>query len=226
MRSLSLRLRYLGRHLTRREGFQAKPVQRAAGNVRVFDIANIILIISILAAGFFLILTSRENTKLKREQARLASEILVLSGRLAGPPTAQVGDIVPPFEAVSLEGRQSQVVYDGSSSYLLYFFSPDCGVCLDQMATWNRIAAQVKVKNYITLGISLKSTELTNMRLKGTDRSFDILMIPNEATKRAYRVVAEPLVMIVSSGGTVNWVHYGALTEAKLSELLSEITSR
>jgi predicted transcriptional regulator len=55
---------------------------------------------------------------------------------------------------------------------------------------------------------------------------FDLVAIPNLSVQRAYRVVAVPVVMVVSSDGKIEWVHYGALTSNQTSELLSVIESR
>lgn len=52
---------------------------------------------------------------------------------------------------------------------------------------------------------------------------FDIVAIPDMSVQRAYRVVAVPLIMVVSENGKVEWVHYGTLSDAATNELLSVI---
>ena len=44
------------------------------------------------------------------------------------------------------------------------------------------------------------------------------------SVQRAYRIVAVPAVMVVSQGGTVEWTHYGALTEDLHRDLLSVLS--
>lgn len=174
---------------------------------------NLVLIVSNISAVFFIVFLTRGNTSLKRENAALQSEIAVFGGGLAGEPSAKVGDLVPSFEAVDIKGTRVQVTYNGSTKYLLYFFSPQCSVCDEQFPIWNRIAVTAKTKGYLPLGISLKPKDITEEKLKGTDYKFDILIIPSEAIQRAYRIIAEPVVMVVSAQGTVDWVYYGGLTQ-------------
>jgi peroxiredoxin len=174
-----------------------------------------------VAAGIFILLLSRENIKLQKEKTDLEARVLTLSGELAGPPSAQVGDIVPPFEAVSLDGKQVSIVYNGSSKYLLYVFSTECGACVSQLPVWDKIAAQPKSKDYKKIAVSTESVEDTRASLSDKSFNFDILVMPNESIRRAYRVVAEPMVMIVSAEGKVEWVHYGTLTQNTMSELSS-----
>lgn len=186
---------------------------------------NLVLIVSNISAVFFIVSLTRENTSLKRENAALQSEIGVFEGRLAGEPSAKVDDLVPSFEAVDIKGNRVQVTYNGLTKYLLYFFSPQCSVCDEQFPIWNRIAVTAKTKGYLPLGISLKPKDVTQEKLKGGDYKFDILIIPSEVIQRAYRIIAEPVVMAVSAHGTVDWVYYGGLTQDASAKLLAEIES-
>jgi predicted transcriptional regulator len=43
--------------------------------------------------------------------------------------------------------------------------------------------------------------------------------MPDQAVVRAYRVVSIPQLIVVSKRGVVDWVHYGALKDAHISEL-------
>jgi len=196
--------------------------KKARRDSSLSTISNIVLTLSTIIAIGFLILLARQNAKLKRENAELRSTMLVYGGELSGPPAAQVGDVVPPFETVDLNGRPAKIVYNSSSKYVLFIFSPECGVCREQMPGWNRIAVKAKSMNYSTVGVSLRSVEITRERWK-IDHNFDILMMPGKAVQRAYRIVAEPVVMLVSSQGRVDFVHYGSLSEDGIKELLSRL---
>lgn len=54
-------------------------------------------------------------------------------------------------------------------------------------------------------------------------KNFEVCVMPSKPVQRAYRVVAVPLVMLVSSEGNVEWVHYGALSDDKTKEISSVI---
>lgn len=168
----------------------------------------------------------REKHKFQGENAKLRARILSLSevsGNLVGPASIQIGDIVPPFEALTIEGKQAGIVYDGSTKYLLYIFSPLCGVCASQFPDWNKLAVRAKVKNYKILGLSTASAEET--KLNASNQSFDVLIMPSKYIQRAYRVVSEPLVIIVSSQGKIEYAHYGGLTEDKVAEITVALNS-
>jgi hypothetical protein len=185
---------------------------------RFVDLSYGILVVAVLIALVFIVLLSRENLKQREVQAQLKSRLAAAMGTISGSPEAQKGDIVPGFEGVSLSGRPARVVYDGRSKYVLFIFSVQCDACLDQISTWNSIVRRIKNKKYTVLGMIEGSSSVTVPPI-----DFDLVRIPDMSVQRAYRVVAVPLVMIVSENGKVEWVHYGTLSDAATTELLSVI---
>lgn len=193
-------------------------------------LANIILTIAIVISFLFLFLLARERTSLKvraleaeEKNRHLESELSLLYGSLSGPAVAQSGDITPPFEATNLDARKIVITHDGSVSRLLFIFSPECQVCVQEIPKWNRITQIAKASRYSVLGVSLKSADVTKSNLLGTKLDFEVAIMPSLAVQRAYRVVAEPVVMLVSPKGSVDWVHYGGLNERTVAELSSLI---
>ncbi len=187
---------------------------------RVLKIANTLLILSVMTTFIFLFVQSKNNSRLKEEKNKLVSTVKTMSGPLVSPPSVQVGDIVPSFEAVNLEGKRTDIVYNGSSKYLLYIFSPQCSVCIEQFHIWNQIASRAKLKNYRVIGLSLDPQD-AKANLSMVDHNFEVCLMSSTPVQRAYRVVAVPLVMLVSPQGNVEWVHYGALSEDKTKEISS-----
>jgi|GEM_PF-1338500 peroxiredoxin len=183
-------------------------------------IANTLLIVTVLIAVILLFVQARNNSTLTHQRNQLMSTVNTMSGSMAGPPSVEVGDIVPSFEAVTLEGKPRSIVYNGSSDYLLYIFSSNCSVCLSQFVDWNRIASRAKLKNYTVMGLTIDSDH-SKANLEKFDRDFEVCLIPSKPVQRAYRVVAVPLVMLVSREGYVKWVHYGALSTDKVKEIFS-----
>lgn len=184
---------------------------------RLFDLSHGILFAAILLSLLFLILLSNDNIHQRTLQSRLRSELATLNGRLSGPPQAQVGDIVPSFAGLSVSGKTTKVSYNGESNYLLFFMSLDCDACLSQIPIWNSIVEEIDSNECLPLGlVSGKSVTVPAA-------SFDLVTLPSTSVQRAYRVVALPMVMVVSGSGTVKWVHYGNLTEDLRLGLLSAI---
>src|SRR6266850_1977163 len=187
---------------------------------KVLATANTLLIVSVIIAFIFLFAQFKNNSRLKAEKNKLISSVTTMSGTIVGSPSVQVGDIVPSFEAVSLEGKPTSIVYNGSLKYLLYIFSSRCSVCMDQFPNWNQIASVGRLKNYRVIGLSIDSED-TKVNLSKVDKNFEVCLMPGKPVQRAYRVVAVPLVMLVSSQGNVEWVHYGGLSEDKIKEISS-----
>lgn len=125
----------------------------------------------------------------------------------------------------AVAARRPSILYDGSSKYLLYLFSVRCGVCENELPKWNEIASRGKLKNYRIFGLSIDPEDAKG-ELSKLDRNFDLLLLQSKSVQRAYRVVAIPLVMIVSGKGTVEWVHYGPLSEGSLREISSLMDSK
>ena len=195
--------------------------------------ANIILTVAIILSLIFLFVFVRDRIRLKdrilQSEARvrqLEIGLSVSAESLSGPPAALVGDLVPPFEAMNLEGQPVAIAYNGSSKYLLFVFSPLCDACVDEMGKWGEVSKVAKANGYSVLAVSLRTAEETRMNLPKGGRDFQILIMPNMAVQRAYRVIVEPVVILVSAQGTVAWVHYGSLSQATITDLNSHLVSK
>ena len=204
--------------LMEREIVESKPRREGKGMLRKFDPIYALLMVAVFVAVGFNIVLSRQLRTIKGRPAAVA-------GTLAGPPQTQAGDMVPAFKTVDLQGRPSGIVYDLSKRYLVYVFSPSCEVCKHEIPMWGSIAADARAKNWSVFGVSIDPLELTQAELKNRDLGFDVLIMPNMAVRRAYRVVSIPQVMLVNARGVVEWVHYGALRQDEMTELLTKINA-
>jgi peroxiredoxin len=191
--------------------------RKQADKPKLFDAANIILLLALVIAIFWIV-------KLTRNQATLKRSFSGVEGTLSGPESSQVGDIVPPFKSLNLSGESAEIAYDGTSKYLLFIFAPTCDVCLHEIPTLNRLSSHFRASGYQVRGISIDSIDDSRQNLKNQELAFDILIMPNKAVQRTYRVVSIPQVMLVTSKGQVEWVHYGALTDDNISNLLSKVS--
>lgn len=183
------------------------------------DPAYIILMITALLAITYSVSTSRQNSELmakEREQY----------GTLCGPPVIQEEDIVPAIKTIDIQNSEKEIVYNGKNKYLLFVFSPMCGVCQQEIPIWNSIASIATSQKFAVRGISLDSLDDSRNNLKNHDIGFDVLIMPDFATQRAYRVTSIPQVMIVSEHGRVEWVHYGAMTQSKVKDLQSKFIGK
>jgi peroxiredoxin len=186
--------------------------------LRRLDPAYIILLVALAVAAFWIMKLSREQVAMSKAMASMAS----VEGTLSGPQNSEVGDIVPPFKTQSLSGEPAEITYNGTSKYLLYIFSPSCDVCQHEIPTINKLYLRLQENGCQVKGVSIDDIDRSRERLQGKELAFDVLIMPNMAVQRTYRVVSVPQIMLVSAKGQVEWVHYGALTSDNLSGLLSK----
>jgi peroxiredoxin len=190
-------------------------VKKRTNILRRLDPAYIILLVALVVAAFWIM-------KLSRGQAATLRAMANVEGTLSGPQSAEAGDIVPPFKTQSLSGEPAEITYNGTSKYLLYIFSPSCDVCQHEIPTINKLYPRLQENGYQVKGVSIDDIDRSRERLQGKELAFDVLIMPNMAVQRTYRVVSVPQIMLVSAKGQVEWVHYGALTSDNLSGLLSK----
>lgn len=185
----------------------------------IVDLSHGVLFATVLIALLFIVLLYRDDIKQRRLQNEAASRLNTSFGSLAGPPYAQVDDIVPGFEALSITGRRADVVYSGHAKYLFFMFSSECDVCRSEIPRWKFIVSRAGSNQIIPLGLIANSNPSAL-----PDLGFDAVLLSDTSVRRAYRMVAVPATMLVSEHGRIEWVHYGGLTDEGTAELLSKLT--
>lgn len=188
------------------------------------DLAYITLVMAVVLAVTYAVKVSRRNSALQGQVAAQQLLLLKSEGTLSGPPGALSGDIVPAFKTTDLQGRPAEVTYDGTKKSLLFIFSPGCGSCEHGLPLWNSLAPIAASKKFAVRGISIDALEHSKKLLADKEVSFEVLIMPDMTTRRAYRVISIPEVMIVSEHGAVEWVHYGGLDQNKVNELHAKLT--
>ena len=180
---------------------------------------NWILAASVLIALVFLLFGFLQNRRLRSENRQLQFQ-LQRSPATHPCDSPHLGDIVPPIETETLDGKRVTIGYEGRSRYLLFFLSFKCNECVSQLANWNEIAKRAKAKNVMVLGLM---TDKEGIPLDAPERAFDIVKAHDTALLRAYRINITPTVMLVSEHGRTQWVNAGSLSDASAQELLSII---
>lgn len=187
--------------------------------ITLLRISNIILGVCVVLALCFMWLVLKQKDKLNRENLAIKLELQKSANGSIGEARAQKGDLFPSLDAFNSEGKRTAIAYDGSSRYLLFFFSPECGTCLNQFPLWNEIAMRAKARGDRVIGISSGSKKDTATKLPS--ESFELVGIQDMAVFRAYRVAMMPMVVVASPQGRAEWLHYGPLTNDDVKELVS-----
>lgn len=117
------------------------------------------------------------------------------------------GALVPPIDAIDLNGKKQTLVYSQvSNPTVLYIFTPPCSWCARNMENIKQLAAQ-KGTEYRFIGLSLSKQDLRNyVASQGltipvyTDLSAEIL--------KTYKLGATPQTIVVSAQGQVlkDWI--------------------
>jgi thiol-disulfide isomerase/thioredoxin len=193
--------------------------QPAKKYARLLDLPSLILIVTILVALFFLVTYARLNGSLRLENKRLKEN----AAKILQP---EVGDAVPPFESTDIDGKPAGISYKSPRKHLLLIFTSYCGACVEELPTWDRLAAQVSGKGLEVRAISLDSIAETKASVAGKFQHLNTILAPDKNFMRTYRVYGFPQVILVSDQGVVEWVHIGKLSEEQLKELGAKLPRR
>jgi thiol-disulfide isomerase/thioredoxin len=131
---------------------------------------------------------------------------------------------VPPFESTDIDGKSAYVNYKSPQKHLLLIFTSHCGACVEELPTWDHLAAQVSHKDLEIRAISVDSLDETKAGIAGRFQNLNVILAPDKNFMRTYRVYGFPQVMLVSDQGVVEWVHVGKLSEEQLNELRTKLS--
>jgi peroxiredoxin len=146
---------------------------------------------------------------------RDALKILMLAAALMASLPAVTAAARHPLQgrpAVDFALRSASGVNVRLSEYrgdvvLLSFWGSRCGQCLPQLAALERLQSTYGSAGLVTLGINVDDDQVAAREFAGARRvSFALLLDPEKAVARSYRVDALPMVVLVDRSGTVREV--------------------
>jgi hypothetical protein len=154
---------------------------------------------------------------------RLAVLFLALAAAAAGaqvpgpaPQVLQRGDVVPPFDAESLQGSIEKVAYAKGDTLLLFFLS-SCPSCHRMIPEWNR-AYERRPKGLRVYGVLLDK-EPPGFFM-AVPVSFPVLRAPSGGEfRQSYKLAKVPLTLRVGPGGQVLEAGMGQIDAMRLGEL-------
>jgi hypothetical protein len=147
-------------------------------------------------------------------------------------PHLQPGEQVPSFEAETPDGGSERIDYeDGEEKTLLFAFSVTCGTCMKTIPYWNRIAREVgsEVRVYGLLVEhrgAVHAVRAEQKLLDGDELQFPVLRFRDEGSYEDYKITKVPQTILVGSGGEVETVLMGELSDSQLDEILARVHVR
>lgn len=166
------------------------------------SILQIISFIIMIALAVEVILLSRENRKLKRNQGIQSDNFQIES--------IQPGERAPDFKLESILGEWwDRSDHQGEWLYVV-FFSPKCLACERAAVIWKKIQDErTRGLDIQLIGISGGTKEDIRQFAQNHALAFPILSDPQGEVARSYKVLGIPLMVLIDPEGVVQNVLYG-----------------
>ena len=136
-------------------------------------ITNWILPASVIIALVSILLGLIQNRRLSLDKKQLQLQ-LQISAHVAPCDSTRPGDIVPPIEAYTSEGKKVEIAYNGSSRYLLFIFQSNVVSASGSFPTGMRFLK----------GLDLKTLLLSDWRRRG--KTFPFIPAVSVSTYSVY----------------------------------------
>jgi peroxiredoxin len=163
------------------------------------------------------ILFSGQNRELKKRLAMLVGE-----GKNA---SLMPGEVVQPFKATGLDGKDKAITYNGESAKtLLLIFSTACGACERNLLNWSEIASKLQGGSCRVVGISVDPLDKTKNYVLAKSMNYPILVATDRTFKQSYKIFFTPQTILVDSHGEVEKVWAGALDSLQVEEVINKLT--
>jgi peroxiredoxin len=136
----------------------------------------------------------------------LTAAALALAPGLAAAAGAHPlqGRPAPDFALRSTAGTNYRLSEYRGEVVLLTFWGSRCGQCVSQLAAIDELRRTYASAGLMTLGVNVDDDQAAAREFAAARGvGFPLLMDPEKAVARAYRVDALPLVVLVDRGGTV-----------------------
>lgn len=134
----------------------------------------------------------------------------------AAAPQPSLGDVVPDFEAYSVDGTRQQVSFPKGSRTVLLFFLSSCPTCHRMIPEWNR-AWQRRPAGLRVIGV-LMDQEPPGFFLSNPV-AFPVVRSPGREFLRSVKVSRAPLMLRVGSEGKVEDVALGMADPIRVGEV-------
>lgn len=177
--------------------------------------------LSAIALWLMLLALAVSNVLLLRQNLQMRAALTK-----AAPDFLQAGERVSPFVAIGLREERIEVNYAGAGRMrVLLYFTPGCRYCREQFPYWRELIAHADHDRFEVLGVAADGED--RAKLEDYLRSFNcagdsltplrVALVP-DAVRRAYKLSATPITMLVAGNGTVEKVWTGRWDAKAIAE--------
>lgn len=146
---------------------------------------------------------------------------LAAAAQAAAPSSApevglRVGDTVPAFHAVGLDGVTRSIDYPKGTTTIVVFFLSSCPTCHRMLPLWNEAYAH-RPKNMVMVGVMLDQPPPGFV--EAAPIAFPVLRSPGREVTDAFKMKRVPYTVRVAPGGRVEGADLGLLDGIRMGEL-------
>ncbi|MFH0931276.1 MAG: TlpA disulfide reductase family protein, partial [Candidatus Zixiibacteriota bacterium] len=170
---------------------------------------SLILIVLIVVMGVEILLLVQENQKLRKALYRPRGSFKVL-----GP-----GEKVPSLVGINLEGKELKIEYPSSERTVLFWFSPVCPSCEENLEFWKEIYRKHSSENLRFIGVTSFGKDNTEDFVKKFQLEFPVLIVSDISLLDQYKVEVIPQTVLIDTNGVVQKVWPGPLSENYKKEI-------
>jgi peroxiredoxin len=175
---------------------------------------SIILIVLVVVMGVEILFLVQENKKLREALSHSRGPVKILTPE----------EKVPSLVGVNLKGEEFKLTYPSSQNTVLFFFSPDCPACEENLDFWKKLYQNHSSGKLRFIGATNSDRQKTEEFVKKFQLTFPIIIVTDLKLLDKYKVEAVPQTMLIDTSGTVRKVWPGTLPENYKKEIESMIS--
>lgn len=139
----------------------------------------------------------------------LAAALLIAgAGSAAGSSHRLLGQPAPDFALKATSGTNFRLSEHRGDVVMLAFWGSRCGQCAAQLIATSRLVDTYRSAGLAALAVNVDDNQLAAAEFALRHPvSYPVLLDPDKAVARAYRVDNLPMLMLIDRGGTVRHVH-------------------
>ncbi|UCD93389.1 MAG: TlpA family protein disulfide reductase [Candidatus Zixiibacteriota bacterium] len=131
-------------------------------------------------------------------------------------------DVVPSFTARDIEGNDVSLRYSAEAPHtLLFWFSPGCSVCKENIDLWNEIHRGFSSDNLRILGMCAGSPEEAREYVAANGLEFQVMCADDPYIMETYKGNVLPQTVAISPVGAVLGVWPGAVGQTQEKEIMA-----
>jgi peroxiredoxin len=128
------------------------------------------------------------------------------------PLTPAMGDVIPAFETLGVDGKPAKVDFPKGSKTVLLFFLSGCPHCHEMIPEWNK-AFERKPIGLRILGVIMDPDQAPASFWKDHPIAFPVVRSPGREFVRSLNVNRVPLTLRVGESGRVEDLGLGVLCQ-------------